>query len=62
MGTKTITQNSIIYELACEFGYGDYSDSEGNIDYKFWEDVPAAEIAYALAEKIEKLQEELLNK
>lgn len=57
MGTKSKKQNEIIYELACEFGYGDYSDKDGRIDYKFWEDVPAAEIAYALAEKIEALSE-----
>lgn len=41
----------ILYDLAVEFGYGHYSTLE-EIDYKFWEDVPAKDIAQALAEQI----------
>jgi hypothetical protein len=41
----------VIYDLACEFGFEHYSTPE-EIDYKFWEDIPAEWIAIALAQKL----------
>jgi hypothetical protein len=56
MGMKGYKEQSpevkqIIYDLACEFGFAHYSSLE-EIDYKFWEDIPAEWIAIALAQKL----------
>jgi hypothetical protein len=47
----------ILYDLAVEFGFNRYSTPE-ELDYKFWEDTPSEWIAIALAEKLEKLENE----
>ena len=46
-----IEVKEILYELACEFGFEEYSTVD-EIDYKFWEDVEAKDIAKALAQKV----------
>ena len=48
---QSLEVKQIIYDLACEFGFEHYSTLE-EIDYKFWEDVPAEWIAIALAQKL----------
>lgn len=55
---QPIEIRKIIYNLACEFRFGDYSSID-EIDYKFWEDVPGKWIAIALAEKIVELENKI---
>lgn len=48
---QTPEVKQVIYELACEFGHDKWSTPE-EIDYKFWEDVPAEWIAINLSKKL----------
>jgi hypothetical protein len=52
--TKEEIKAKVIYDVACEFGFGHYS-TIGDIDYKFWEDIQPEDIADALADKIADL-------
>ena len=54
----TPAEKKIVYDLACEFGFGHYSTIE-EIDYKFWEDIPAQWIAFALAKELASVKYEL---
>lgn len=64
MGFKnklTKRQEEIIYNLACEWEYNNYSSLKPfEIDYKFWEDVPVEWLIEDMASKIEKLEREVL--
>jgi hypothetical protein len=46
-----MNKKEIIYQMACDFGHGDYSTID-EIDYKFWEDIQPESIANYLAEKL----------
>lgn len=51
--TRQKAVEKIIYDLALEFDYGNYSTLEPfDIDYKFWADVGVESIANALAAKL----------
>jgi flagellar biosynthesis/type III secretory pathway protein FliH len=50
----------VVYELACELGYEDYSSIE-KIDYKLYEQVESRDLVYKLAEKIVEISKQKVD-
>lgn len=46
---QSLEVRQIIYDVACFYGFGHYSTID-EIDYKFWDDTPAEDIAIKFAQ------------
>lgn len=51
-------QKEVLFQMAIDFKYDDYSEEGSHIDYKMFEDVDPHQIALYFAEKLEEIKNE----